>query len=282
MRDENGNKIKYTTMCIYVDENILKPDADVEKIYKYLVEISRMLAVKRRFFTTKAQYDDFAYYFATIIYNRMTSKRQFLPQDDPKWLSPIKSCLNYMKQIIYGRKCAFCSLEYSETDLSGTSTGYGFDFSQFNPDNGLLNVDINLYFEHIDKLVKSVVNSCVYGKDKLLSYRLYVSVLLSLLKNYTLSNQNKIKVLNNSKIDRVLKEDYDDFMYKLIESETNDSIVTYNLDSIYKNYIMLLVKRIKMLMVDDLKFIINDYSLSSDAIDELLLLSSLSSPGGNT
>ena len=40
-------KIKYTDMCIYIDNNINKPDADVEKIYDYLVKISYMLASKK-------------------------------------------------------------------------------------------------------------------------------------------------------------------------------------------------------------------------------------------
>lgn len=76
-------KIKYTDMCIYVDTNINKENANSEKIYDYLVMLSYMLAVKRRFFNREDYYDRFANYFATIIYNRMTDKRQFLPEDDP-------------------------------------------------------------------------------------------------------------------------------------------------------------------------------------------------------
>ena len=40
-------KPTYTEMCIYVDNNINKPDADVEKIFNYLVNLSSMLAHKR-------------------------------------------------------------------------------------------------------------------------------------------------------------------------------------------------------------------------------------------
>ena len=43
-------KIKYTDMAIYVDNNILNPDADVSLIYNYLQMLAYMLAVKRRFF----------------------------------------------------------------------------------------------------------------------------------------------------------------------------------------------------------------------------------------
>ena len=40
-------KLKYTDMCIYIDNNINKPDADVAKIYDYLIKISYMLATKK-------------------------------------------------------------------------------------------------------------------------------------------------------------------------------------------------------------------------------------------
>ena len=77
-----SEKIKYTDMCIYIDNNINKPDADVDKIYDYLVKLSYMLAHKRWFFKCKTEYDDFATYFASVVYMRMTNKRQFLPETD--------------------------------------------------------------------------------------------------------------------------------------------------------------------------------------------------------
>ena len=281
MQDEFGNKIRYVDMCIYIDNNILKSDADVDKIYKYLVALSRMLAVKRRFFTTKSDYDNFAHYFAVIIYNRMTNKRQFLPQTDPKWLSPIKSCLNYMKQVIYGRKCAYCASEFSETDLISDSGCKEVDLSQFNLHSDLLSIDINVYFSSIDKLIKDIVSSSVYGNNTLLKHRLYLSVLISLLRNFTLSNKNKEKLIASRRVNRVLKDEYADVLNNVLVSESETAPINYNLDLIYKNYIKLLVQKIKIMMSEDIKSLVNDYNISDVDVDEILLLGSLSTPGGN-
>ena len=83
IKDKLLYQLQYFGYVDIVDTNINKENADSEKIYDYLVMLSYMLAVKRHFFNREDYYDRFANYFATIIYNRMTDKRQFLPEDDP-------------------------------------------------------------------------------------------------------------------------------------------------------------------------------------------------------
>lgn len=99
--------VRYVDMCIYVDENIGKPDADVEKIYEYLTMISYMLAVKRKLFNSEEYYDKYAHYIASSVYMRMVVNVPGRP--------PIKSCLNYIKSIIALRKVDFEKLEYGYT-----------------------------------------------------------------------------------------------------------------------------------------------------------------------
>lgn len=167
-------KLKYTEMCMYIDANVNKPGADVDKIYEYLVMVSYMLSVKRRFFNREDYYDKFAHYFATSVYMRMTDKRQFLDKNDENYRRPIKSCLNYMKNIIYARKCAFCFEEFNfTTKLSDVEEFNMFKDFVYSPASSntaeMLATDIDLYFRDIDRIIKKHVYRGVYGKDKLLA-----------------------------------------------------------------------------------------------------------------
>ena len=166
-------KLKYTEMCIYIDKNINNPNADVNKIYEYLVMVTYMLSVKRRFFNREDYYDQFAHYFATLVYNRMTDKRQFLDETDKNYIKPIRSCLNYMKHIIYAKKCEFCNEEFNFiTQSSDADVFNGLKDCVYQPVNAttddLLRVDIDRYFNTIEKMVRGMVYQGVYAKDKVL------------------------------------------------------------------------------------------------------------------
>ena len=159
-------------MCIYIDEHIHEPNHDVEKIYDYLVMLSYMLAAKKRYFHKEEDYDKFSNYLATIVYNRMTTQRQFLAETDPMYLTPIKSCLNYMKNIIYARKCAYCDEEFNyatlvNSDESNIVRDYMTEQVLATP-NDLLHCDIEIYLGTIDKIVKDILNNGVYANDKIL------------------------------------------------------------------------------------------------------------------
>lgn len=279
-------KIKYTDMCIYIDNNINKPDADVAKIYDYLVMLSYMLAVKRRFFNREDYYDKFANYFAAIIYSRMTDKRQFLPEDDPCYIAPVKSCLNYMKNIIYARKCAFCYEEFNFT----TQTSDAVEYNMFrdnlcgsinNDINECIGADIDIYFNSIDKMVKDKVYKGVYGKDKVLAWNLYVSVLLSLLNNFTLSFANKRKLIDFKKTYNysishadcrlMVKNNYEDILTECMIDETTNAVIPFNVADEYYDYIFVIVQQLKQQIVKDIKDISAEYILSDDFIEDVLM-----------
>ena len=56
-----------------------------------------MLAAKQKYFKTQSDYEEFASMLAYSTYQRMMNKEK----------SKIKSVLNYMKSVLYFRKCAF-------------------------------------------------------------------------------------------------------------------------------------------------------------------------------
>lgn len=134
--------------------------------------IAYMLACKRRFFNKESLYDDFSHFMATNVFIRMSTPRQFLPEDDPKYLSPIKSCLNYMKQIIYVRKCEFLHNEFSNAiDYNKCDD----DFSKVTVSNkfrnnmtDLVNINVNSYLNKIESIIYKEVSNGVYGNDEVL------------------------------------------------------------------------------------------------------------------
>lgn len=156
--------IKYTDMCIYVDANIGKQDADVEKIYEYLTMISYMLAVKKKLFSLEDYYDKYAHYIASSVYMRMTSKKP--------GLEPVKSCLNYIKSIITKRKSTFEALEYGYTTEPDTIENEAF--KNFNENkarfslNPFASIEANEYFSSISNIIYDIILQGPYKDDKVL------------------------------------------------------------------------------------------------------------------
>lgn len=87
-------KVRPVDMCIYIDNHIYEPDHDVNLIFEYLHDLFYSLSIKKRFFGSEKDYEQYSLYGATQAYLRLTSPKQFLPDDDPKKLPKVKSILN--------------------------------------------------------------------------------------------------------------------------------------------------------------------------------------------
>lgn len=274
---EKKKKVRYVDMCKYVDDNILNPNADVALIYDYLVRIARMLAVKRRFFKESEYYDQFSHFLATIVYTRMSTHRQFLdPSTEHQrngWLSPIKSCLNYMKQIIYARKCAFCDQEFNFTtqknNLEESEAYKAYNVSSiFGQSTDLLKVEIESYFNSLDKTIFKIVKDSVYGNDKKLVWQLYSAVLLVLLDSVTLPNVYSKKPTNVS-INQF--NNMHDILGRLRLKESDRNVSAYGVDCKYRDYVLYLATKVKETIISDIKSLHLDYEYSDDLLDDILM-----------
>ena len=89
--------LKYTSMAIYIDENVYDPSYDPETIYQYLYFLSLMLSRKQNLFNIEDEYEEFAISYASQLYLRLTNKQQFeYDSDGEPRMKRIKSILNYM------------------------------------------------------------------------------------------------------------------------------------------------------------------------------------------
>lgn len=108
------SSMKYTDMCMYIDENAPKivnageyPEIE-NTIYNYLWLLVKALAIKKRMFKNFQDYDMYAFYSATRLYTAL--RKNQLNQGKVikgKTIKPIKSCLNYTKALLYPMKIEY-------------------------------------------------------------------------------------------------------------------------------------------------------------------------------
>lgn len=106
--------MKYTDMCIYIDQNVPKivnpgEHPDIENtIYNYLWLLVKALAIKKCMFTAFEDYDMYAFYAANRLFFAL--RKNQLNQGKTikgKLIRPIKSCLNYTKALLYPMKIEY-------------------------------------------------------------------------------------------------------------------------------------------------------------------------------
>ena len=106
--------MKYTDMCIFIDENVPKivnpgKNPDLENtIYNYLWLLVKALAIKKCMFTDFQDYDMYAFYAANRLFFAL--RKNQLNQGKiikGKLIRPIKSCLNYTKALLYPMKIEY-------------------------------------------------------------------------------------------------------------------------------------------------------------------------------
>lgn len=108
------NHLKFTDLCIYIDNNTSKivnpgehPDIE-ETIYNYLWLLVKALAIKKRMFQNFEDYDMYAFYSATRLFTAIRKNQQNQGKViKGKTIKPIKSCLNYTKALLYPMKVEY-------------------------------------------------------------------------------------------------------------------------------------------------------------------------------
>ena len=106
--------LKYTDLCIYIDENVPKivnpgefPEIE-NTVYNYLWLLVKALAIKKCMFTDFQDYDMYVFYAANRLFFAL--RKNQLNQGKTikgKLIRPIKSCLNYTKALLYPMKIEY-------------------------------------------------------------------------------------------------------------------------------------------------------------------------------
>lgn len=217
-------------------------------------------------------YDDYSLYGASHVYLRLINPRQFLPEEDAKSMPRIKSVLNFIKHILYPLKVNYQKQtlnelfrdKYNESDQRD-NIKTNFSIECYNKD--FISIDIENYLQSLPKIIKKFLKDTPYYKDKVMTKHLYMSCLITLLRNITLSNHNKNKIENRIKNEYRCK---DSLFNDMQEEEALNAPITFRLDNSYKEYIRVLNNQLKTIIIKDIREILKYYDLSEDIIQDIL------------
>lgn len=113
--------MKYTDLCMFVDENVPKivnpgENPELENlIYNYLWLLVKALAIKKCMFNDFQDYDMYSFYAANRLFFAL--RKNQLNQGKTikgKQIRPIKSCLNYTKALLYPMKIEYQRESFKE------------------------------------------------------------------------------------------------------------------------------------------------------------------------
>jgi len=264
--------VRYTDMAIWIDKNAYSEECKDDTLFEYLYLLTDMFARKYQFFKKASYYDDFSLYCASYFFNRLKNKKQYeITEDGIPKLKPIKSILNYIKRTIRARKIDFEQDNFNQTCLSYEDCdAHDVDrdrilmaYKSYHDYNGC---EFSLCLETLPRCVFETCKRTPYFGVKNIFKDLYVSVLLTILNQITLTVSEEIK-LNGIK--GMVSEFYIDHLYEY--TDPMKSVIVYGSCKKMENYILFLANRSKKTLARDLSAIIHSWEPSDAVIDSLIM-----------
>ena len=219
-----------------------------------------MLSKKFNYFNKQSYYDDFGLYCASKLFMRLKHKKQF---SDEKKLPQIKSILNYIKTVIYPYKVDFMqeffdqSIDSMEEILAETvdlSTIISRQLDIFDK------IDFKASLDSIHLIIRSFIYSLPREINSNQINNIYLSCLLTLLNE--ISYCRDIKITNKTSLEELTE---------IYSKSKNIEPVLYHLPNSMRDYITILVRKVKHLIAHELS---NEsmYNLSVESVFKSFML----------
>ena len=256
--------ISYTAMCIYIDNNIYS-EYDENLVYEYLYHLSKMLAIKHKYFHSAEDYDNFSLFAASTLFLRLTTDK-----DLPK----VKSILNYIKSVIYPLKVDFQKSEYSQVvskDSYREELNYNFNSILSRNISSLDISDFGITMMEVGPTCRKFLSTIPYDKDSTIWMNIYISVMLTFLNSVTLRNKSKKRLQHLDDTHFIKDYHLDNFF----ADEREDEPILYHLPDHMKNYIDVLSRQLRNIVAKDLCDILqtkvhSDYELAEYSLSEFV------------
>lgn len=207
--------MKYTDMCIFIDQNVPKivnpgefPEIE-NTIYNYLWLLVKALAIKKCMFTSFQDYDMYAFYAANRLFFAL--RKNQINQGKTikgKLIRPIKSCLNYTKALLYPMKIEYQRESFKEViEEEFVSKKFdAFAYKEQLKNNARDTSGVTLQFrEHLQeafskngRLLENVLQKSPFNASTPEYQNLKISILLNSIQ--ILKNKKKLEVSNQSVI----------------------------------------------------------------------------------
>lgn len=251
--------MRFVDLAIEIDNDFYKPDCDQNRMFNHMYILAYMLARKGKYFYSEEDYDNFAFYFACSVFNRMLSSK-----------GEIKSVLNYMKSVIRFRKMSYEKETFSEIidpkyDKEWNSDLYTEkSISLYENNNSEL-----LKFHVLDILnsVPSIIKDCIpkiYLNNKEQYHNIYMSVSLSLLSRFTLSNKNKAFVKRQKSKDI----DFDEVSYYRRHLD-HDDIIFWNLGYEFKDLLTVILNKISRKIINEINEAVGEFKIKDNEFADM-------------
>lgn len=263
--------LSYSDLCIWCDKNAYEPDCDINKLYEYLYLIAVMLAKHHKFFKHSYLYDRFGLYIATRMYLRLFNPKQYeLKEDGTPKMVKLKSVLNYMRAMLFGAKCDFEQLEYTQIlskEVEDSDVGIISDIDTTIQDslNDIESCEFSIYLQTLPSTVKKFIDKLSFKFNKVELNNIYLSCILTLLSHITINNKDKKRLLKTRNVELSQLE----YLYKLESSKP----VLFHLDDSLAPLINVLVNELKQLIAKELCYKTKTTITSKDNIKNILLSS---------
>lgn len=269
------HNMKYTDMAIYIDahvpdiiENNKNPNIE-ENIFKYLYLICYTFACKKKFFQKFEDYDGYALYAASQFYLRL--KNQYIKyKEDPANNKPIKSCLNYINNVLYPLKVNYQKQTFFEVIQPEVEKNFNVTTMSNKIREGIqsdyrygIEEEMESSFKILPLIIKRVCNETPYVKDKLMMKNIYMSCLLSFLNNITIPNIILQKAVSKNKLDYA-------YLNKIYTKEESNCIILWHIDESMASFIRLLLNKIKKEFSKELEDTKNSFDLDNNTLDDIL------------
>lgn len=252
----------WTGLCIFFDENFWLENRNDEECYRILYLLYYMLACKKKYFASFKQYDEYAQLAANMIFMRFEKKK--------KAGLKVKSVLNYVKSTLYAQKVAYQNAEFRDTLSPDDSRAEGVinmmrEQVQQTYNEGMIDDIIDVFCD-IPEMVRHMIQSTPYKNDPVMSRRIYISCLITLIKGFTLNNDDveRLKTREEKDLDNT------EVVIKMFNKERETSTTVWRLDSTMGPYIQVLANKIRKKIVQELSDVRASYTLNDEIIDAIL------------
>ncbi len=193
-------KLKYTDLCIFIDENIPKianpgeyPEVE-NQVYNYLWLLVKALAIKKCMFKNFNDYDSYASHAANRLFFALRKNYQNQGKIiKGKLIRPIKSCLNYTKALLYPMKVEYQNESFKEV-IAEEFVSKKFDAYMFTEklkaealnSQGIseqLFSYLHSSLSNIDALLNKVLKKSLFATNPVIYKNLKISLMLNALNS---------------------------------------------------------------------------------------------------
>lgn len=238
--------LKIVDMCKYVDENVYRDDLtenDKNLIFKYLYFIVYSISKAHKILYYESDYDNFAMYLAEWLYFRLVNNEQNLP--------PIKSVKNYIDTVLLKRKIRWQLSEKYNTVFDDYLTEDDnkkktFDVNAYvsklrdevdSTNTVILSNDIKKEIKDLPILIDKVVEKTAYTLDEQVKHNLSISIMLTFINSLNKKND----------------------------------VICWHLDSaMFKDYVLLLLRRVKRAFVENVNYLKTKNEVCEDIVCSML------------